>query len=266
MTQDSEQADARPEAAAPAEEPDQSEGSAEWRRWRRLTVRGALVVVGLLAALVLFELVRWPRVSALVDRNPESTAFLERARERLRDEGRPEPRIDWVPRSRISRHLQHAVVVSEDIGFFGHEGFDFAEIKIVVEETLSEGKRLRGASTLTQQLAKNLWLSPSRNPIRKLKEVILTRQLESELTKQRILEIYLNVVEMGDGIYGAETAARHYWGISAANLSRRQAAELAALLPSPRRWRPGSESRAYRTRVEIVLERMEQAQWVLAYL
>ena len=212
------------------------------------------------------EVLRWPDVASLAETNPQSTAFLERAAERLRREGRPTPEIAWVPRSAISRDLQQAVVVSEDIGFFSHDGFDFAEIKIVVEETLSEGKRLRGASTLTQQLAKNLWLSPSRNPLRKLKEVVLTRQLEASLSKQRILEIYLNVVEMGDGVYGAEAAARHYWGISATSLSPRQAAELAALLPSPRRWGPGSDSRAYRQRVEIVLERMAQAGWVLDQL
>lgn len=135
-----------------------------WRRQRSRARLLALVSCGVLALLFAIEALRWPDVASLVDTNPETTAFLERARDRLRREGRPEPQISWVPRAAIARDLQHAVVVSEDIGFFGHDGFDFAEIRIVVEETLSDRNRLRGASTLTQQLAKNLWLSPSRNP------------------------------------------------------------------------------------------------------
>ena len=126
--------------------------------------------------------------------------------------------------------------------------------------------RPRGASTVTQQLAKNLWLSPSRNPLRKLKEALLTRQLEHDLGKRRILELYLNVVEFGPGIFGAEAAAEHYFGLTAAELAPPEAAALAAGLPKPSAWHPGSPSKAYRRRVGILESRMEKARFLLRLL
>ena len=146
--------------------------------------------------------------------------------------------------------------------FFSHNGFDEAEIRAALQDAWREKSIPRGASTITQQVAKNLWLSGSYNPLRKVKEAILTHQLETHLSKRRILEIYLNVAEFGEGIYGAEAAARHYYHRSAAGLTDRQAAELSASLPRPRSWHPGVKSRAYLREVRITLRRMAMARWV----
>jgi monofunctional biosynthetic peptidoglycan transglycosylase len=195
-------------------------------------------------------------VGALSAAKPETTAFIEQARSRGGDvEWR------WVPSADISTDLKKAVLVAEDLSFFNHRGFDTHEIRIAAREAL-EGKRVRGASTITQQLAKNLWLSPSRSPTRKLREIVLTRQLEKHLSKRRILEIYLNVVEFGPGIYGAEAAAWNYYGVAAADLNLSQAAHLAASLPRPSKWHPGVDSRGYERSVGRILERMEQCDWL----
>ncbi len=168
----------------------------------------------------------------------------------------------WVPYGKISPHLKRAVLVGEDIGFFDHRGFAVEEIKIAVREAALEGKELRGASTITQQLAKNLWLSPSRNPLRKVEEAVLTWQLERHLDKRRILELYLNVVELGGDIYGTEAAARHYFGRSAAGLGEAEAAQIAASLPRPRTWHPGISARGYRHRVDLIRQRMAKARFL----
>jgi monofunctional biosynthetic peptidoglycan transglycosylase len=230
------------------------------RRGMLAVLLAALVVTG---AFALYEAATWPRVAALAGANPTSTAFIDRYLAQERSAGRsPHLQWRWVPYDAISDDLKRAVLVSEDINFFSHHGFDVGEIEDAVRDAWQEKELPRGASTITQQLAKNLWLSPSRNPLRKLKETILTVQLERDLSKRRILELYLNVVEMGPGIYGAEAAARHYFGIPAADLDEEQAAELAAGLPKPSRWHPGSSSRAWRKRVVIILRRMERAQFL----
>ncbi len=168
----------------------------------------------------------------------------------------------WVSYSKISSNLKRAVIVSEDIEFFSHDGFSSREARAALEDAWEEKRLPRGASTLTQQLAKNLWLSPSRNPLRKAKEAALTWQLERELSKRRILELYLNVVEFGEGIYGAEAAARHYYGKSARSLTERQAAELAASLPRPKSWHPGSKSKSYQKKIRSIQRRMSKASWL----
>ena len=139
----------------------------------------------------------------------------------------------WVPYSRMSPHLKRAVIVAEDSAFWDHEGIDLEQIRESMEVNLERRTAARGASTITQQLAKNLYLSPSRNPIRKLRELIIARRLEAALDKARILEIYLNVIEWGDGVWGAEAAARRYFGIPAAALSAEQAALLAGAIINP---------------------------------
>jgi monofunctional biosynthetic peptidoglycan transglycosylase len=233
------------------------------RCWRRALGWTALAVLAAVLLAAAWQALTWPDVAALADSNPEATAFIDTYRKRELRAGR-EPRLQWrwVPSSRISPELKHAVLVAEDISFFSHDGFDSFELKEAVRDAWEEGKPLRGASTLSQQTVKNLWLSPSRNPLRKLKEALLTVQLERKLGKTRILEIYLNVAELGPGVYGAEAAARHYFGTSAAALSRRQAAELAASLSRPDTWHPGVERRGYRRRVEVIQGRMEKAQWL----
>jgi monofunctional biosynthetic peptidoglycan transglycosylase len=161
-----------------------------------------------------------------------------------------------VPLQRIDADLQHAVVAAEDGRFYQHWGIDWQELAKVLEESGRSG-RLRGASTISQQLVKNLFLTTHRSPLRKACEVALVPLAELLLSKQRILELYLNVIEWGPGVYGAEAAARHHYGTSAASLSREQAARLAACIPSPLRWRP-QRMDAYSS---DILARMERMGW-----
>lgn len=209
------------------------------------------------AALCLaYEVITWPNVAALAQHNPRSTAFIERYESAQRaDPEKPPLRWSWTPWTSMSASLKRAVVVAEDAEFFFHDGFSEREIRAAIEKAIERRELPRGASTITQQLAKNLWLSPSRNPLRKVEEALLTKQLEQNLTKRRILEIYLNVAEFGPGIYGAEAASRAYFGKSAAGLSVRESAALAASLPKPSKWHPGSNSRYYNRRAGRI-ERM----------
>jgi monofunctional biosynthetic peptidoglycan transglycosylase len=229
----------------------------------RLALVAALAVAALVVAFAVVQVATWPDVAALATEMPASTAFIDRHRARQRDAGRPD-RVDWrpVPYSRVAPELKIAVLVAEDIDFFSHRGFAVGELRLALAEAWETGEAPRGASTITQQLAKNLWLSPSRDPWRKAKEALLTRALERRLGKRRILELYLNVVEFGPGVYGAEAAARRYFGVAAASLSRDQAAALAGGLPRPSAWHPGSTSKVYRSRVARIARRMEKAAWL----
>jgi monofunctional biosynthetic peptidoglycan transglycosylase len=161
-----------------------------------------------------------------------------------------------VPFNRISNHLKRAVIVAEDSAFFEHEGLDYQQIRESIEDSLEDGGAIRGASTITQQLAKNLYLSESRNPARKLKELIITRRLETALSKRRIFEIYLNSIEWGDGIFGCEAAARAYFGKSAADLGPAEAAMLAGAIINPRVHSPAKPTRRLLRRQQIILGRM----------
>jgi monofunctional biosynthetic peptidoglycan transglycosylase len=232
----------------------------EPRRWRR----PLLVLLGLCAAWLAWEALTWPDVAALARNQPGTTAFIERYRRGPWMGLGPDREVQWkwVPGSRISPNLKRAVIVSEDIEFFSHNGFSTREQRAALEDAWDDKKLPRGASTISQQLVKNLWLSPSYNPLRKVKEALLTWQIERTLSKRRILELYLNVVEFGEGIYGAEAAARHYYGRSAAGLSERQAAELAASLPRPKSWHPGSRSSSYQRKIRSVQRRMARAGWL----
>ena len=192
---------------------------------RRVLLRLAAAAAGILLFAAAVVWLTWPDVAALAEDRPKTTAFIEAAKARG-----DEVRWRWVPYAGISLEMKKAVVVAEDLSFFSHQGFDTHEIKLAAREAV-QGKRVRGASTITQQLAKNLWLTPSRSPFRKLREVVLTRQLEQHLSKRRILEIYLNVAQFGPEIYGAEAAAVQYFGVPAAVIDVDQAARLAAALP-----------------------------------
>jgi monofunctional biosynthetic peptidoglycan transglycosylase len=238
------------------------------RRARRHPLRTAvllLLLVGL--ALVAWKAATWPDVAVLTRRNPSTTAFIDRYRAEQRAAGRDDrvQRI-WVPYAAVAPALKRAVLVAEDINFFSHRGFDVGEIRSAVTRALEDVEALRGASTITQQLAKNLWLSPSRNPLRKVEEAILTWQVERTLTKRRILELYLNVVEFGPGVYGAEAASRRYFGKPAAELGDDEAAQLAASLPSPATWHPGSPKRGYQRHVESISRRMAKAGFLTGQL
>jgi monofunctional biosynthetic peptidoglycan transglycosylase len=172
-------------------------------------------------------------------------------------EGR-DPRVSrrWLSYSRISPALKRAVLVTEDAAFFDHEGIDLAEIRASIALNLARGAAIRGGSTITQQLAKNLYLSPSRNPYRKVVELMIARRLEAELSKARILELYLNLIEWGDGIWGADAAARAYFGRPASDLTREQAALLAGAIINPRIYSPARPNARLLRRQQIVLARM----------
>ncbi|HEY5615405.1 MAG TPA: monofunctional biosynthetic peptidoglycan transglycosylase [Bacteroidota bacterium] len=194
--------------------------------------------------------------------NPDETAFMQFATDAAEREGKP-LRIHqtWVSLRRIPQHTINAVIVAEDGTFWSHGGFDWFEFRESLRRNLTEWRFARGASTITQQLVKNLYLSPSKDPMRKLKEWILTWKIESALSKSRIIEIYLNVIEWGEGIYGVEAAAQHYFGKSASDLTREESARLAAVIPNPKRYHATSESRAVLSRVSTILTRMEARGW-----
>jgi monofunctional glycosyltransferase len=199
-----------------------------------------------------------PDVRELASTNPTTTAFMRIRIREAEDEGRKlQIRQRWVPYTQISNNLRRAVLVAEDSGFYDHEGIDLEQLKASLELNWEEGKFLRGGSTITQQLAKNLYLSPSKNPIRKLKELLITRRLEASLTKRRILEIYLNVIEWGDGIFGCEAAARTYFGKPASALSPEEAALLAGAIINPREHSPAHPTARLRRRQEIIFRRMD---------
>jgi monofunctional biosynthetic peptidoglycan transglycosylase len=162
----------------------------------------------------------------------------------------------WVPYGRISSNLKRAAIVTEDSAFWQHEGIDYKELRESMETNWERREFARGASTITQQLAKNLYLSPSKNPIRKVKELLITRRLEVELSKQRILELYLNAIEWGDGIWGAEAAARRYFHKSAADLSAQESALLAAAIANPHILDPAHPSARLRRRQQMIMRRM----------
>ena len=198
-----------------------------------------------------------PDVRPLVVTNPTSTAFMELRAEEARAKGLQPRHIQrWIAYSRISAHLKRAVLVAEDDAFWQHEGVDFEQLQESLEVDWARGRLVRGGSTITQQLAKNLYLSPSKNPLRKLKEFIVARRLEAELKKARIFELYLNVIEWGDGIYGAEAAARTYFRVSAADLDANQAARLAGAIVNPRVLNPAHPTARLLRREQLILHRM----------
>lgn len=222
---------------------------------KRLLILIVLIVVAWLA----YELIAFPDVAGLARTPPETTAFMERRRYELRRQGKDD-RLDyrWVSYGRISPSLRRAVLVAEDTQFFEHQGVDVEAMKEAVKRDWKRRRLTHGGSTITQQLAKNLYLSPSRNPLRKLREYFIARSLEKHLSKKRILELYLNVVEMGERVYGAEAAARHYFGVSASALSPSQAALLAGSLPNPRVMNPGDPNKRLRARQRMILSRMKR--------
>jgi monofunctional biosynthetic peptidoglycan transglycosylase len=192
---------------------------------------------------------------------PASTAFMERRLDELREKN-PAARLrqQWVPYARISNHLKRAVVAAEDARFLDHEGFDWEAIQKAMAKNERRGRIVVGASTISQQLAKNLFLSGSRSWLRKGEEALITWMLEASMSKRRILELYLNFAEWGEGVFGAEAAARYHFGVPAAALSAEQAAWLAAILPSPRRYERGRATSYIDRRVGTILARMPAAQ------
>jgi len=198
-----------------------------------------------------------PDVRDLTSANPKKTAFMELREREAAQRGRALRHYQiWVPYRRISPNLKRAVLVAEDDAFWQHEGIDMEQLKISIRNDIVKGQAIRGGSTITQQLAKNLYLSPSRDPMRKVRELIIARRMEAALSKTRIFEIYLNVIEWGDGIWGVEAAARSHFGTSAAALSPEQAALLAGAIINPRLYSPSHPNARLLRRQRIILSRM----------
>jgi monofunctional biosynthetic peptidoglycan transglycosylase len=199
----------------------------------------------------------YPDVSALRKVNPPKSAFMKYRENEWQQQGKKKKIVQrWVPLLQISPYLIKAVIIAEDDKFWSHEGFDFDAMQKALEKDLKQKKFKVGGSTISQQLAKNLFLSPSKNPIRKLKEAVLTWRLERNLSKKRIIEIYLNVAEWGDGLFGVEAAAQRYYGKPASDLSAMESARLAAVLPNPRRYDPTGSGRYVAYRSELIYQIM----------
>ncbi|MBL8151986.1 MAG: monofunctional biosynthetic peptidoglycan transglycosylase [Blastocatellia bacterium] len=229
------------------------------RKARKWSFKKIFLLVAALGLLYFgIEYLLLPTGKDLKETNPKTTAMIEARLEQAKAAGREEVKQQiWVPIDKISNNLVRAVLAGEDARFFSHNGFDTEAIKKAIEHDWKEGRFARGASTVTQQLAKNLYLSESKNPLRKLKEAIITRRLEENLSKKRILEIYLNVIEWGDGIYGAEAASKNYFGKSASQLSANDAAFLAAMIPNPRTvYNPKKNPKRVTRRQKLLLKRM----------
>ena len=245
--------------------------------WKAIKI-SVIVVVSAFALWIIYEVVTFPRVWRLKNENPETTSMIETRIEEARREGREPKRVQqWVPLSRISPELQRAVLAGEDTNFVRHNGFDYEAIRKAWEEGQREAneeakgegdsddsgwipdlsKFKRGGSTISQQLAKNLYLSSERSFARKARETVYTYFMERSLSKCRILEIYLNVIEWGDGIYGAEAAARTYFNKSAADLTAEEAAKLSAMIPNPRTvFNPTTNPKRVRRRARVIMKGM----------
>ena len=217
---------------------------------------GLPLLAALLAGAALFW-VTLPDVRPLATSWPRTTAFMERRKAQLAKEGKSD-RLEWspVPLSRIAPEMQRAAVVAEDARFWEHDGVDWEAMRGALQTNLEKGDVKVGGSTITQQLAKNLYLSPARTPWRKLRELVIAHRLERRLSKKRILELYLNVIEFGPRTFGVEAAARRFLGKSASALSREDAAKLAAIIPSPRIYDPVRHPERVARRAQRILRRM----------
>ncbi|TJZ71742.1 monofunctional biosynthetic peptidoglycan transglycosylase [Chitiniphilus eburneus] len=219
--------------------------------------RGLLTLLGLF---VLWNLWIFGHVLAWRWFNPSETAFMDQQLERLREDNpEAELRHRWVPYDRISNNLKRALVASEDAKFLEHDGFDWEGIQTAWEKNLKKGRIVAGGSTISQQLAKNLFLSGRRTPWRKIEEALITVMLEAVLDKRRIFEIYLNSIEWGDGVFGAEAASRHYYGKSAVRLSSYEAARLAAMVTNPRYYDAHRGDRRLAHKTSIIQRRLGYA-------
>ena len=216
-------------------------------------------VFALLAVIVLYQFWLFAHVWWWVDHNPANSAFMD---ERLNILQQKNPdaqlRFKWVPYNQISGNLKRALIAAEDAKFLSHDGFDWEGMQNAAEKNLKKGKIVAGGSTISQQLAKNLFLSGQRTPWRKGEEAIITIMLEQMMSKRRILEIYMNVIEWGNGVFGAQAASYYYYRTSPANLSASQAAKLAAMVPNPRYYDTHRNARGLLHRAAIIQARMNQ--------
>jgi monofunctional biosynthetic peptidoglycan transglycosylase len=236
----------------------------EKKKPRRVFWRVAAIVLALILAGGLVFWLTLPAVDWLKKENPKETAMMRFRSSQARQKGRRARRL-WrrIPLSRISPCLIQAVLIAEDDKFFAHEGFDWESMRKALEANMARKHVLRGGSTITQQLAKNLFLDPDQSVIRKLREAAIAVKLENALSKKRILELYLNLIEWGDGIYGAEAAAESYFGRSASGLTLAQAIRLASVLPNPHRFSALDTGNARMNRKRrIIAGRMLRRRWI----
>jgi monofunctional biosynthetic peptidoglycan transglycosylase len=225
--------------------------------WVRAHKVKAVLLLLLLFVLIELATIPWISIGALRTVNPTETALMRQRKAEAEVESRPYRVTQrWIPLKRIPSYVVEAVVVAEDGTFYSHGGFDWYEVQESIEKNLEQRRAARGGSTITQQLAKNLYLSTSKDPVRKAKEAVITLLLEGSLSKSRILEIYLNCIEWGRGIFGIEAASQAYFGKSSSSLTLEEGARLAAVIPSPLRHRPDADSRYVLRRKQIVLNRM----------
>ena len=219
-----------------------------------------LIVLPLVLVLAL-QLYFFLQIAWWVEHNPSSTSFMRQQRAQLQKSD-PNARLkfEWVDYERISGNLKRAIIASEDANFSGHEGIDWDALQKAYDKNTKRGKVVSGGSTITQQLAKNLFLSGERSYLRKAQEVVIATMLEYWMDKERILEIYLNVVEWGNGVFGAQAAARYYYGVPAASLSASQAAKMAVMLPNPRYYDGHRQSAYLSRRTGLILRRMGSAE------
>ena len=224
-------------------------------RWLKWSLLG---LIGLVLAWQ-FWLLGWVLFWKWVD--PGTTRFMEIRLVELREQN-PDARLkmQWVPYERISPHLKRAIIAAEDARFVDHEGFDWEGIQKAIEKNQKRGRAVAGGSTISQQLAKNLFLTPTRSYFRKAEEAIITLMLETLWSKRRIFEVYLNVIEWGNGVFGAEAAARHYFGVGAARLGPEQAAKLAGMVPNPRLYDRNRNAPGLGRKAAIIFARMPAAE------
>jgi monofunctional biosynthetic peptidoglycan transglycosylase len=219
---------------------------------KTIFVLGLLTVIGFVGLYFLY-----PDVAKLKKQSPAKTSFMEYREQEWKQKGKKiKIQKKWVPLKEISPYLVKAVIISEDDKFWSHHGFDLDAIQKALEKNVEKGKFRFGGSTISQQLTKNLYLTPDKNPVRKLKEAIITWRIERTLSKRRILELYLNVVEWGEGIFGAEVASLHYFGKPAALLTAQEAARLVVILPNPRKYRLDGSSQYVEKRAQIIYDIM----------
>jgi monofunctional glycosyltransferase len=225
--------------------------------WRVFCYAAGTLVI----AMAIYEFWHFAQILYWVDHNPRSTRFMQARLQHLRQK-QPNARLQqqWAEYGQISINLKRAIIIAEDAKFVDHDGFDWEGMQRAIEKNQERGRIVAGGSTITQQLAKNLFLSGERSAWRKIQEAAITAMLELVMGKRRIFEIYLNVAEWGEGVFGAEAAARHYFGVSAASLTSDQAARLAAMLPRPRYYDRNPESPYLQKYSEVISERMEAAQ------
>jgi monofunctional biosynthetic peptidoglycan transglycosylase len=228
---------------------------------KRIWRLGARVLLALLVLVLLYQLWIFLHIVWWRWYNPASSAFMVDRLEQLQEKN-PKARLrhKWVPYDKISLNLKRALVAAEDANFMEHEGFDWDAIQRAYEKNLKKGKVVAGGSTISQQLAKNMFLSARRSPWRKLQEALITVMIETVLDKRRIFEIYLNIIEWGNGVFGCEAASRHYFGKTAATLDAWEAARLAAMVPNPRYYDRNRGTPFLDKKTNLILGRMPSAE------